>query len=113
MPSPIKTVIKNQEQLYSWAVYAYYTFTTLAVLGISVTAPKYADIIDFYLSVYICLFLMYRFNPLRTNIKCTNFDKRIIFSSSILILLSSVLKSTIYNQLFSNITREITIEPLV
>jgi hypothetical protein len=105
MPSPIKTVIKNQEQLYSWAVYAYYTFTTLAVLGISVTAPKYADIIDFYLSVYICLFLMYRFNPLRTNIKCTNFDKRIIFSSSILILLSSVLKSTIYNQLFSNLTK--------
>ena len=105
MPSPIKTVIKNQEQLYSWAVYAYYTFTILAVLGISVTAPKYADIIDFYLSVYICLFLMYRFNPLRTNIKCTNFDKRIIFSSSILILLSSVLKSTIYNQLFSNLTK--------
>jgi len=51
MPSPIKSAIKNQEKIYSWAVYAYYAFTALAVLGISVTAPKYADIIDFYLSV--------------------------------------------------------------
>lgn len=98
----MKLSLTNQEKVYSGAVYAYYGFTGLAVMGLSVTAPKYANIIDFYLSVYICLFLMYRFNPFRKFTNCTKFDKRIIFSSSILILLSSVLKSTLYNQLFQS-----------
>jgi hypothetical protein len=54
-------------------------------------APKYLDIMDYYIRIYICLFLIWRFNPLRENYEFTKLDRKIAFSAGLFILTTTAL----------------------
>jgi hypothetical protein len=60
-------------------------------LGLSTSAPQYLDNLDYYVRIYICLFLLWRFNPFRKLDKFTNLDRRIAFSAGLFILTTTAL----------------------
>jgi hypothetical protein len=57
-------------------------------LGISYILPSYIRAISNFMHVVICLFLIYKFNPLRTNQQLTEYDNYFIFFASVFILMS-------------------------
>lgn len=82
---------KWQEQLFNIFIYASYFLLIISSLGLSETAPKYLQYLDYYVRIYICLFLMWRFNPLRTHYEFTELDRKIAFSAGAFILTTTAL----------------------
>ena len=77
--------------LFNIVIYLSYTLLILSSLGFSQSAPKYLEILDYYLRIYICLFLIWRFNPLRTYYEFTDLDRKIAFSGGLFILTTTIL----------------------
>jgi len=85
------TLHKYQERLFDLFIYTSYFLIFVSALGISETAPKYLASLDYYVRVYICLFLMWRFNPFRTHYEFTDLDRKIAFSAGAFILTTTAL----------------------
>ena len=85
------TLHKYQERLFDLFIYTSYFLIFVSALGISETAPKYLANLDYYVRVYICLFLMWRFNPFRTHYEFTDLDRKIAFSAGAFILTTTAL----------------------
>ena len=80
-----------QSKFFNIFIYITYALLFISALGISQTAPKYLDTMDYYIRIYICLFLMWRFNPLREKYEFTELDRKIAFSAGLFILTTTAL----------------------
>jgi hypothetical protein len=49
------------------------------------------ETIDYYVRIYICLFLLWRFNPFRKINKFTELDRKIAFTAGLFILTTTAL----------------------
>lgn len=92
-----------KKQLYNFQYLAFNTFIIssyvlifLAALGLSSNATVYLNTLDYYIRIYICLFLIYRFNPFR-RIEFNELDRQIAFSSGLFLLTTSALNKYIVN----------------
>jgi uncharacterized membrane protein (DUF441 family) len=65
----------------------------LLLLGIISKEPSYISTLDFYAKIYVCAFLLYRFNPLRKKVACNYLDRKIVFTSGIFLLTISISNS--------------------
>ena len=83
----------DKEKIYNSIIYIWFILYVLSVFGIYNNAPKYLLSLDFYLKLYIGIFLVIRYNPVFPFIKnkIEDFDKKLIFSSGMFILLTTVL----------------------
>ena len=106
----IKQLYKWQEKIFDFIIYSSYILIIISALGLSETAPKYLQSLDYYIRVYICLFLIWRFNPLRSSYDFTELDRKIAFSAGVFILTTTALnqylddfKSNIKNVINNNI----------
>ena len=87
----IKQILhKSQENLFNILIYISYFLIILSIFGISNTAPQYLNSLDYYVRVYICLFLIWRFNPFRTKYEFTSLDRKIAFSAGLFIFTTTV-----------------------
>jgi len=87
-----KQKINNfQEFFFNIFVVVSYILIFISALDLSSQAPIYLTTIDYYVRIYICLFLIWRFNPFRKNIVFTNLDKKIAFSAGLFILTTTAL----------------------
>jgi hypothetical protein len=68
-----------------------YVLIVISFLGFSNTAQSYLITMDYYVRIYICLFLIWRFNPFRKLDNFTDLDRKIAFSAGIFILTTSAL----------------------
>ena len=88
---------KWQEHIFDLTVYISYFLIIISSLGFSETAPKYLKNIDYYIRIYICLFLMWRFNPLKQTYEFTDLDRKIAFSAGVFILTTTILNTYLNN----------------
>jgi len=81
-----------QSKFFSLFIYLSYVLLFISALGISEMQPNYyLDTMDYYIRIYICLFLMWRFNPLREKPEFTELDRKIAFSAGAFILTTTAL----------------------
>jgi len=95
----------------------YYAFEFLSIgffilyavifVGLIKSEPEYLLKLNGYLKIYICLYLIYRFNPLRKNIKFTKMDSSIAFHAGVYILATTAFSNAILYYL-KNIKSNIT-----
>lgn len=85
-----QTLQKVQEKFFTTFIYVSYFLIIITTLGISQIAPKYLSIIDYYVKIYVCLFLIFRFNPLR-RVEFTELDRKIAFSAGLFILTTTAI----------------------
>ena len=90
-----KKMHSYQERLFNYMLYLSYALMVLSILGISEMAPKYLNALDYHLKVYICLFLIWRFNPFNHTTEFTALDKKISFSAGLFILTTTFLREYI------------------
>ncbi len=88
---------KWQDKLFTIIIYISYFLIILSSLGLSEAAPKYLQSLDYYLRIYICIFLMWRFNPIRTEYEFTELDRKIAFSAGAFILTTTALNQYLDN----------------
>ena len=86
-----KTSHKCQEFFFDLIIYASYFLIVISFFDLSENAPKYLSKIDYYFRIYICIFLMWRFNPFRTQYEFTDLDRKITFSAGAFILTTTAL----------------------
>jgi hypothetical protein len=93
-----KTIHILQNRVYDIIIYITWILYIAIALGISVNAPEYLDDLQYYIKIYVSLFLIYRFNPFR-RVKFTSLDAKIAFSAGIFLLattaINGILKSYI------------------
>jgi hypothetical protein len=93
--SSIKKQIYNFQYLaFNTFILSSYILIFLATLGLSSNAIQYLNVMDYYIRIYICLFLIYRFNPFR-KIEFNDLDRQIAFSSGLFLLTTSALNNYI------------------
>ena len=80
-----------QEFVFNAFITISYILIILSMTGLFESAPKYLETIDYYVRIYICLFLIWRFNPFRTHYEFTDLDRKIAFSAGLFILTTTVL----------------------
>ena len=88
---------KFQEHIFDFTFLIIYILYFAIALGLSATAPKYLSFLDYYVKIYVSLFLIWRFNPFR-HVKFTSFDRKIAFNAGIFVLFAT----TSINQILIN-----------
>ena len=80
-----------QERAFDIVFIILYLLIVISALGFSTDAQKYVEQLDYYIKIYVCLFLMWRFNPLRSEYEFTDLDRKIAFSAGAFILTTTAL----------------------
>ena len=91
----INTIVKDkiynvQNNFFDIFIIISYILIFITALGLSKNAPKLLTILDYYIRIYICLFLIWRFNPF-VKIKFTELDRKIVFSAGLFILTTTAM----------------------
>ena len=88
---------KVQETIFDFTFVIIYLLYFVIALGLSATAPKYLSFLDFYVKIYVALFLILRFNPFR-HVRFISLDKKIAFNAGLFVLFAT----TSINQIVIN-----------
>lgn len=80
---------------YLWTMTALHLLYAVVLIGLVETEPSYITTIEYYVKVYVSVFLIWRFNPYFHTTKFTEIDRRIVYSAALFILTTSVLKGVI------------------
>jgi len=97
---------KFQNRVYDIVVYSTWLLYITIALGLSANAPEYLNVLQYYVKLYVSLFLIYRFNPLR-RVKFTKLDASIAYSAGIFLLTTTAINNILNNYL-SNIKQYFT-----
>jgi hypothetical protein len=86
-----------QETVFNIFIAVSWVLLILTFTGIFNEYPQAFDKIAFYMRIYICLFLIWRFNPVRqfflkTPIIFTSLDRKIAFSAGLIILSTTAIR---------------------
>jgi len=83
-----KSLYKIQDFWFNIFIGSSYLLYILFALGIFRSAPQYLQTLDYYVKIYISLFLLWRFNPFRS-VQFTELDRKISFSAGIFLFTTS------------------------
>jgi hypothetical protein len=86
-----KAVFKFQNKFFDLFIIISWILLIISALGLSQAAPKFLEELDYYVRIYICLFLIWRFHPFRSQYEFTDLDRKIAFSAGMFILTTTVL----------------------
>ena len=89
------------ERLYIYILYISWGLYVVALLGISFFSPKYLSYLREIIKIYISLLLIYKFNPFFYKHYISEFDRKIVFSAGVYLLLTTTIISVI-ERLYSN-----------
>ena len=77
---------------YDIIIYITWFLYVAIALGLSANAPQYLGDMQYYVKMYVSLFLIYRFNPFR-RVTFTGLDAKIAFSSGVFLLATTAINT--------------------
>jgi hypothetical protein len=87
---------KLSERLFLYSLNASFILYIIVLLGVGGYAPQYLETLKSFLRIYIGLLLVINYNPYTyTDRKFGEFDRQLVFSSGIFLLLTSTIISSI------------------
>lgn len=87
-----------QDEIFNFTVYMTWLLYIAIALGLSANAPEYLDTLQYYVKIYISLFLIWRFNPFR-RVRFTSLDAKIAFSAGLFLIATTAINSILSNYL--------------
>ena len=85
-----KSIYSFQNKTFNYVIMASYFLYAAVIIGLFAKAPQYLSTLQTYISIYVCLFLIIRFNPFN-KVKFNALDKKIAFSAGIYILTTTAI----------------------
>jgi len=89
-----------QSKLFNLFIVLSYICLIAYALGISNDAKVYIEELDYYVKIYISLFLLWRFNMFR-KIKFSELDRKIVFSAGLFLFATTAINQILMNYLTS------------
>ena len=86
-----------QEKIFDLILIISYILIFISYFNLSDSAPTYLETLDYYIKIYICLFLIWRFNPFRKVNTFTDLDRKISFSAGMFIITTTTLNQYLTN----------------
>ena len=94
---------KFSEIIFLYLINASYILYTIALLGVGGFAPEYLSYLKSFLRIYVGFLLFINYNPFTyKERKFGEFDRQLVFSSGVFLLLSSTIIGSIETYLQSN-----------
>lgn len=89
----------NNIQLIVFKIVVFFSYFLLITssLGLSENALIYLNNLSYYVKIYVCLFLIWRFNPLKNHYEFTDLDREIAFTAGVFILSTTALQKYVDN----------------
>lgn len=87
-----------QINVFNIIIYLTWILYIAILFGVSSKAPQYLDDLQYYVKIYVSLFLIYRFNPFR-RVKFTGLDAKVAFSAGVFLLTTTTINSILENYL--------------
>ena len=99
------------EDFYYTLLYIFYIMYFLVVLNLAYfqSVTMFLPIIQSALKYFVVLFLMFRFNPY-SHEKFTEFDKQLVFSSSLFLLSTMAISDIVLSYFNKNVANKIGID---
>jgi hypothetical protein len=91
-----KYIHRSQEIFFEWFIISMYVAYIAIAIGLLPTFPLYLTYLNNFIHIYICLFILYRFNPFR-HVKFSELDRKIVFSSGLILFTTFILDSSTFN----------------
>jgi hypothetical protein len=82
-----------QEKAFDFVFYLSYFFYFLFFIGFANNAPEYLVPLNYYVQIYVSLFLIIRFNPF-SKVKFTELDKKIAFTAGLFMVSTTILNKS-------------------
>ena len=82
-----------QLKIFNLTIITSYILYLCILFGIVNSAPKYLELLKTGVSIYVCFFLIIRFNPFRKISKFTELDQKIAFNAGLFILMTTGITS--------------------
>jgi hypothetical protein len=92
------SIHKIQEQLFDFASIITYMLYFGMIFGFSLNAPHYLKFLNYYITIYISIFLILRFNPFR-HVEFTSLDKKIVFTAGVFLFMTTIINTILINYL--------------
>jgi len=80
---------------YLWTVFFIHAIYIIVLVGLVETEPVYLTSVEYYVKIYVSIFLIWRFNPYWHTRHFTEIDRRIVYSAALFVLTTSVIKDII------------------
>ena len=96
--SDFTDIFNWHESVYMTILYSSYILYFIAFTGILSLNPSYLSVLETFIKYYISIMLLIRFNPL-VDRKITKFDKKLVFTSALLLFISTTAYSIAINYL--------------
>ena len=78
------------QKLYFWTQLLYYILYAASLFGVFFIAPQYLATLVNVIKIYICVFLIWQFNPFtKRSAAVGSHERELIFSSAIFLLLTT------------------------
>lgn len=90
----MSSIYSFQHYAFDIIIYLSYFLIVLAYFGVFDDATKYVNALNYYLKIYVCLFLLWRFHPFRTT-ELTEFDRKVAFRAGVFILTTTFINEYI------------------
>jgi hypothetical protein len=87
-----------QINVFNIIIYLTWILYIAILFGVSSKAPQYLDDLQYYVKIYVSLFLIYRFNPFR-RVRFTGLDAKVAFSAGVFLLTTTTINSILENYL--------------
>jgi len=92
-----ETLYNIQLVIFNIIVFFSYFLLFASALGLSENALIYLNKLSYHVRIYICVFLIWRFNPLRSKYEFTDLDRKIAFTAGLFILSTTFLQKYVDN----------------
>ena len=80
------------EYIFDITVFLIHAGYIAMAVGALSQEPRILSIIDYWIKVFVGLFLLYRFNPY-VHIKFTDFDRKVVFSAGMFVFVTTVVNT--------------------
>ena len=86
---------KLYQNIFLWGLALSYALVAAIIIGLGgIAAGEYLSVLNYFMKIYICLLIIYRFNPLSTT-AFTDFDRRLVFSSAVFLLSTTTIEEAV------------------
>jgi len=80
-----------RENLFFIFIFFIYFLSIVSLFSLYKNSSKYLEKVNYYFKLYICLLLIWRFNPFKKVEKFTNLDRKIAFSAGLMLMTNTIL----------------------
>jgi hypothetical protein len=91
------TITQIQSFFLNFFIVSSYLVYFLILIGFISKKPSYIIYLDFFVKLYVCGFLLYRFNSFHKKVVCTYLDKKIAFNAGVFLLTTTIASSISIN----------------